>query len=187
VRVGFAAPGGIVMQLDLTRYRQPLGSFSRTFQPQEVATDGDAYRIVAPVLLEFDIHKDKDKFRLVGRVATRLELACSRCLEPFELPVDAPFDIRYLPATAASSEAEREIEEDDLETSYYRDDQIDLNELMREQFYLALPMKPLCQENCRGLCAQCGTNLNAGSCECAPAWEDPRLAPLRNLGKSRES
>ncbi len=81
----------------------------------------------------------------------------------------------------ASTEAEREIEEDDLETSYYRDDQIDLNELMREQFYLALPMKPLCREDCKGLCAQCGTNLNTGTCDCAPVWEDPRLAALKAL------
>ena len=59
--------------------------------------------------------------------------------------MDAPFDLRYLPASEPSTEAEREVEEDDLETSYYRDDQIDLNELLREQFYLALPMKPLCR------------------------------------------
>ena len=175
------------MQLDLTRYRQAVASFSRTFQPQEVADESDPYRIVAPVVLEFEIHKDKDKFRLVGRVQTRLELACSRCVEPFGLAVDAPFDIRYLPASEASTEVDREIEENDLETSYYRDDQIDLNELIREQFYLVLPMKPLCREDCRGLCVQCGTNLNVASCECAPAWEDPRLAPLKGLGKSRES
>ena len=50
------------------------------------------------------------------------------------------------------------MDEDDFEISYYRDDQIDLNELLREQFYLALPMKPLCREDCRGLCPQCGTS-----------------------------
>ena len=77
------------MQLDLTRYRQPLSHFAETFQPEEVAQEGDAYRIVAPVELEFDIHKDKDRFRLVGTVRTELELPCSRCLEPFRLPVDA--------------------------------------------------------------------------------------------------
>jgi uncharacterized protein len=175
------------MQLDLTRYRQPVGSFSRTFQPQEVADQADAYRIVAPVVLEFEIHKDKDKFRLVGRVQSQLELACSRCVEPFGLTVDAPFDIRYLPATEVGAEVDREIEENDLETSYYRDDQIDLNELIREQFYLVLPMKPLCRDDCRGLCTECGTNLNVATCECAPVWEDPRLAPLKGLLKPRES
>lgn len=169
------------MLLDLTRYRQPEADFDRTFTPEEVSGRDDAYRVVTPVRLAFQILKDKDRFRLVGRLTAELELPCSRCLEPFRLPVDAPFDLRYLPATEASAEAEAEVEEDDLETSYYRDDQIDLNELIREQFYLALPMKPLCQEDCRGLCPQCGTNLNAGACACAPVWEDPRLAALRAL------
>jgi uncharacterized protein len=97
------------------------------------------------------------------------------------MPVDAPFDLRFLPASAASADAEREVEEEDLETSFYRDDRIDLNELLREQFYLALPMKPLCTEECRGLCPQCGINLNTGTCGCEVPWEDPRLAPLKDL------
>jgi uncharacterized protein len=173
------------MKLDLTRYRQPVSQFTRTFQPGEVGGDSDAYEIVAPVELEFDINKDKDKFRLVGRVRTELELTCSRCIETYRFAIDAEFDQRYLPSSAASSEADREVEEDDLETSYYTDDEIDLSQLMREQFYLALPMKPLCREDCKGLCAQCGTNLNTGTCDCAPVWEDPRLAALKAIrGKS---
>ena len=171
------------MQLDLTRYRQPLNHFSRIFQPDDVGQEGDAYRIAAPVHLDFELHKDKDKFRLVGKAQTELELLCSRCLEPFRMPVDASFDLRYLPATEIAADEEREVQEEDLETSYYRDDQIDLNELLREQFYLALPMKPLCREDCKGLCAQCGTNLNTGTCACAAEWEDPRLAPLKGLLK----
>lgn len=175
------------MKLELTRYRQPQSSFARTFQPGDVAGEGDAYRIVAPVDLAFEIHKDKDKFRLVGTVVTELELSCSRCLEPFRLPVAAPFDLRFLPASEVATDVERQVEDEDLETSYYRNDEIDLNELLREQFYLALPMKPLCREECRGLCAQCGTNLNTGTCDCSPVWEDPRLAALKGLLKSRES
>lgn len=175
------------MQLVLTRYRQPLSYFARTFQPEEVADEGDAYRIVAPSDLAFEIHKDKDRFRLVGTVAAELELPCSRCLEPFRLPIAASFDVRYLPASAASADVEREVGREDLETSYYRNDEIDLSELLREQFYLALPMKPLCGEDCRGLCAQCGTNLNADTCDCAPVWDDPRLAALKGLGRIHES
>ena len=175
------------MKLDLTRYRKPFVQFAHTFQPDEVGDEHEAYRVVAPVALAFDIHKDKDKFRLEGTVRTELELPCSRCLEPFRLPVDSAFDLRYLPVSEASAEAEQEVGEGDLETSYYRDDEIDLDELMREQFYLALPMKPLCSDACKGLCPQCGTNLNTSACDCAPAWEDPRLAALRELGKARES
>jgi uncharacterized protein len=171
------------MQLDLTRYRQPLTSFARTFEPHDVGDEGEAYRIAAPVDVALEIHKDKDQFRLVGRVRTELELACSRCLDPFRLPVDVPFDIRFLPAAQADAEDEREVAEEDLETAYYRDDRIDVNEVLREQFYLALPMKPLCREECRGLCPQCGTNLNTGACGCAPAREDPRLAALEQFRK----
>ena len=175
------------MQLVLTRYRQPLSHFARTFQPEEVADEGDAYRVVTASDLAFEIHKDRDRFRLVGTVAAELELPCSRCLEPFRLPIAASFDVRYLPASAVSAAVEREVDDEDLETGYYRNDEIDLNELLREQFYLALPMKPLCAEECRGLCAQCGTNLNTDTCDCAPVWEEPRLAALKGLGRVHES
>ena len=174
------------MQLDLSKIRQPQQRFDRTFEPSQVTMADDAYRIVAPVELGFDIHKDKDKFRLVGRVKTVLELPCSRCLEPYSLPVDQTFDLRYHPQSDASAEAETEVEDEDLETSFYRDEQIDLNDLLREQFYLVLPMKPLCREDCKGLCPECGTNLNTGTCDCAPAWEDPRLAGLKQF-KPHES
>jgi uncharacterized protein len=169
------------MQLELTRYRQPLSHFQRTFQPEEVAQEGDAYQIVAPVDVDFDIHKDKDRFRLEGTVRTMLELPCSRCLEPFRMPVESAFDLRYLPASAMTTEEESAVADEDLETSYYRDDVIDLNELLREQFYLVLPMKPLCDEDCRGLCPQCGANLNVGACGCAVEWNDPRLAALKDM------
>jgi uncharacterized protein len=169
------------MHLDLTRYRQPLTHFAKEFQPEEVGEAGDAYRIVAPVQVDMDIHKDKDRFRLEGTVRTVLELTCSRCLESYQMPVDIPFDVRYLPASEAAGGEEREVEEEDLDTGVYRDDQINLNEVLREQFYLALPMKPLCREDCAGLCPQCGTNRNVAPCSCATEQEDPRLAPLRGL------
>ena len=117
----------------------------------------------------------------MGRVRTVLELPCDRCLEPFTLPVDAAFDLRYQPHADNTGEGEREIEEDDLSTAFYDNQTIDLGQLMREQFYLSVPMKPLCREDCRGLCAICGTNLNRGACDCKREWEDPRLAALKQL------
>jgi uncharacterized protein len=113
-----------------------------------------------------------------------LVLPCSRCLEGFELDVDAPFDLRYQPKDAGTAdESERELGDDDLSSAFYENDEIDLEQLMKEQFYLALPMKPLCKDECRGLCALCGANLNRGACGCTPTWEDPRFAVLRALKK----
>ena len=158
----------------------PPGAFSERFRE-----DRETFQVMDPVSLSFDIHRDQQQFRLVGTVTTKLELPCGRCLEPFTLPVDAPFDLRYQPHTANQGEGEREIEEDDLTTAFYENDQIDLAQLMREQFYLALPMKPLCRSDCRGLCPICGTNLNRHTCDCKPGWEDPRFAALKALQEPR--
>ncbi len=174
------------MLLDLTRYRRPVELFSQTFEPGDVNTGEQAYSVVAPVVLDVVIHKDGtlkagDRFRIVGTVGTELELSCSRCLEPFRLPVAAQIDVRLHPASALPTEAEQEVEDDDLGVSYYHDDQVDVNEMLREQFYLALPMKPLCRDTCQGLCAECGANRNVAVCGCTPHWEDPRLAALKAL------
>src|SRR5207244_3166638 len=119
----------------------------------------------------------------IGTVKTTLEVPCSRCLEAFELPVHAQFDLRYQPHALNASAEERQIEEDDLSTSFYDNDEVDLGQLMLEQFYLALPMKPLCRQECQGLCAVCGTNLNGGACQCKREWVDPRFAALKALKK----
>jgi len=169
-----------MLALDLNRIRTAQERFERVYQPDQLPADDD-FRIVAPISLAFDIFKDKQQFRLVGQVKTALELACSRCLEPFSMPVDQAFDLRYQPHAQNTGEGEREIEEDDLTTAFYENDAIDLGQLMREQFYLALPMKPLCTDACEGLCPVCGKNLNRESCQCRREWDDPRMAALRKL------
>ncbi len=169
------------MLLDLTRIRTAQERYEGVFGPEVFTNDRDGFQVIGPVSLAFDIFKDKAQFRLAGAVQTTLELPCSRCLEPFSLPVDAAFDLRYQPHALNTGEGEREIEDDDLTTAFYEDESIDLGQLMREQFHLALPMKPLCAGDCLGLCAVCGANLNRDACGCKREWEDPRLAVLRQL------
>lgn len=169
------------MLLDLSRFRGGEHQVRRTDPPSAFALEGEDFRVVSPVVFEVDVRKDAEKVRLVGRVATTLEMSCSRCLEAFEIPVDSTFDLLFLPEAAETASGEREMDEDDVGVAYYRDESIDLGEVMREQFFLALPMKPLCRETCLGLCPTCGLNWNQGSCTCQPAWVDPRMAPLAKL------
>ena len=171
----------VTMQLDLSRIRQNQCQFEWLLKPSDVLQADSSYHIVRPVDLEVELYKDKKKFRLIGHVLTELEISCSRCLELYRMPVDVDFDHHYLPAEEDLEVAEAEVEEEELEISYYKEELIDINTLLHEQFCLALPMKPLCIDNCRGLCANCGTNLNTGSCSCGTDWEDPRLEPLKNL------
>ena len=170
-----------MLALNLARIRTPHERFEEVYPPDTFTSDADSFTVAAPVTLAFDIYKDKDQFRLDGRVETTIELPCSRCLEPFRWPVNAVFDLRYQPRTAPTAKPDREIEEDDFSTAFYENDEIDLVQMMREQFYLALPMKPLCRPDCQGLCPQCGTNLNRGACACKSEWEDPRFAALKSL------
>ena len=175
----------MTMLLDVAKIREPHLRIDRTDESSVFGTDED-YRILEPVRLVADLRKDHNKVRIAGRVDTTLELACSRCLEGFRVPVRAPFDLLFLPAASEPALPEQEIEDDDLGTSYYREGVIDLADVVREQLSLSLPMKPLCQEGCRGLCPECGTNLNSGACDCAPRWEDPRLAPLKALTRTND-
>ena len=168
------------MLLDLSKIRTAHERYEKVYAA-DAFTAQPEYRIVEPVALAFDIFKDKDQYRLVGGVKTTLELPCSRCLEAFRLPVDSQFELRYQPHAQNTGEGEREIEEDDLTTAFYENEEIDLEQLMQEQFYLVLPMKPLCREDCTGLCPVCGKNLNRETCDCKRDWDDPRFAALREL------
>ena len=171
------------MLLDLSKLHGQREHFERTFQPSLFEPPDDDYRVATPVEVSLDVEKSgAGIFRVSGRAVTRLLLDCGRCLDEVEVPVDARFELRYMPEEPATAPvSEHEIRDDDLTTSFYREGTLDVIEMLREQFQLALPMKPLCAESCRGLCPECGANLNRTECGCQPKWEDPRLAPLKGL------
>jgi uncharacterized protein len=171
------------MLLDLSKLHGQRERFERTFQPSLFEPPDEDYRVATPVELSLDVEKaGSGLFLVTGRAVTRLQLECGRCLDQFEIPVDARFELRYVPEEKGTGTApEHQIHDDDLATSFYREGTLDVIEMLREQFQLALPMKPLCAEACHGLCPECGANLNRTECACQPKWEDPRLAPLKGL------
>lgn len=167
--------------LDLSRFRGGEERVDRRFEPDTVSVPREDFRLVSPVLLGVDVRKDARKVRLLGRLATALELGCGRCLESYTLDVDVPIDLLFLPEEAQEGKADVEVTDADVGVSYYKDDVIDLGDVVREQCYLALPMKPLCREDCAGLCPTCGINRNRDTCQCQTVWIDPRMEALRRL------
>ena len=174
------------MLLGLSRIKGPHEHFEQVYPAEAFAADREDFRVTAPVSLAFEIFKDKSHYRLVGRTQTAIELPCSRCLEGSLVPLEAVFDLLYLPALEAPDDEEVEVVEEDINTAFYRDGVIDLGELVHEQLYLALPMKPLCRDDCKGLCSVCGANRNQTACACNVRWEDPRLAGLKALVKDND-
>lgn len=129
--------------------------------------------------VEILIEPDGVDVRVQGRVGATVPQTCSRCLEIFPARVDAPVDVRVVPRPATADSVE--LGADDLDVDFYQDDQLDVARVLETETTLALPMKPLCREDCRGLCPVCGGNRNAQACACRPEATDPRWAALRGL------
>ena len=132
-------------------------------------------------LVELKVTPIGTKYRIVGSIRLKVRLQCSRCLEKYPFDLFSELDLLYLPFEEMPSEAELELEDKNANVAYYRDNKIELLELLQEQVLLALPMKPICLEECKGLCPYCGTNLNVSSCNCKAVSIDPRLEKLKKI------
>jgi len=136
-----------------------------------------------PPLVDVDVlcYRSGRELFFRGSFRGRIESTCSRCLKDFSLPVEHQFDIVLSRKTTEASASSEELRPEDLGLSYYSGDEIDLEPLVREQVILALPTRPLCAEDCRGLCGGCGADLNYEECSCSRDAEDPRMAIFRTL------
>ncbi|OGP67587.1 MAG: hypothetical protein A2031_01265 [Deltaproteobacteria bacterium RBG_19FT_COMBO_43_11] len=115
-----------------------------------------------------------------GKLSAIIDINCSRCLEETKLPVIADFTYTLVPEKAQTKE-DFELKKEELEISHYHGDFIDLTPIICEQIILQIPIKALCSQECKGLCPQCGTNLNYSSCNCHLGCVDSRMAVLKNF------
>lgn len=137
---------------------------------------------------DLDLYADGEHVFASGTFRGELTVACSRCVGPVKLPLDEKLLVTFMPKhelpdedeEAAAGEEGAEVSAGDLDVFPYEGEWIDLEPLFREQFVLAIPYAPLCSEDCKGLCPQCGADLNTGTCTCQKPI-DPRLAALKGL------
>ncbi|MBN2408214.1 MAG: DUF177 domain-containing protein [Candidatus Aminicenantes bacterium] len=158
-------------------------SVSRDFEFLSVDLVEEDTAFLSPAHAECVVSKAGDEIWIKGRLTARLSFICSRCLSPFEFPVDSSFDLVYLPEELGLMK--EELEKDDLGQAFYQDNQIDLREIILEQLNLTFPMKPLCSEDCEGICAVCGKVRRNGDCGCQVKGEDPRLGKLKNFVREK--
>ncbi len=126
-------------------------------------------------------HKIIKDIRLRGRLSTSVELSCARCLEPVQQKIAPEFELLYRPRATDAGRDEISVTDAEAEIGYYEGDGILLEDVLREQVLLALPLKVTCREDCRGLCPHCGKNLNREQCSCVVPMEDPRWAALKGI------
>lgn len=158
------------MNIDLSNLKEPGSLKSIQERIKIPAFEFQKQEIETPYLFDLDLNiiNTSDSFVLTGQLSGVLSLVCNRCLEKFEY------------------ELQVEIEEELLKEEVESIERINLIGILQENILLALPIKNLCSENCKGLCTVCGQNLNEEECNCERETIDPRLAILKDFYKKAD-
>lgn len=156
---------GKTLQLELsTTWEHPLH-----WQGEELPFTG-------PLSVHLTLEGHKGGTILVrGRLASALGVECSRCLEPFDYPLEADFEGAFFPEGKRTDR-----DEEEFAGQFYAGDTIELDDLLQQSIYLILPMQFLCSPGCQGLCPHCGRRKEEG-CHCQSEQVDPRLEVLKQL------
>lgn len=167
------------IEVENLKEKEQAEAFSHSYAPGEVELEDEGGRLVSDAEVQGSASRKGEEVRVRGSIKTEVELLCDRCAAPVRTPLEVEFDARFIPRAAAADETENvELLADDLGLATYEGDAVDVDELVREQIVLALPLRNLCREDCKGLCAKCGADLNAGQCSCEQVERDPRWAAL---------
>jgi len=137
---------------------------------------------ISPVLLEGEVARVEKGFLFDARLAYRGRLECSRCLASYPFEALEDFSLVLKKRAPAGSE-DVALQSEDLNEYFYEDPVLSVAPIAEERIQMAVPMKPLCREDCRGLCPGCGEDWNAADCGCAVESADPRWEALRQLKK----
>jgi uncharacterized protein len=150
----------------------------------ELSRSGECVFLM-PLTIDLRIRRIGQMVEAVGRFETRVRLSCSRCLADYETPLAADFNLsfsREQPETAEPSRhAEVELGAEEIGLILFHGEEIDLHDAVQEEVLMAVPMKTLCRPECKGLCPQCGADLNQGDCGCGRKIINPKFAVLKDL------
>lgn len=139
------------------------------------------FRFEDPLKSEVKIRRAGQSILIRGKVQTRLILQCVRCLREFLYPISSDYELTLLPLKDTSFAEEVELSSEDMESSFFVGGEIHLSEIACEQVFLEIPIKPLCKEDCRGLCPSCGIDLNISSCNCKEKGLESKFLGLQKL------
>jgi uncharacterized protein len=152
---------------------------SKAYAPGELNYHGAEFRQVIPLRVNAVAELVAKEINIRGRLETKLEAVCDRCLGPAEIRVDRNFDLFYRPMSAIARDAEEvEIPRDDLEVGFYSGEGVELADILTEQVILSVPMKVICTPDCQGLCPICGANRNFEDCHCSTQTVNPPFISL---------
>jgi uncharacterized protein len=152
---------------------------SGTFQVPEAVSSRRDIAAIGPLRFAATAQPLDTVVDVRGRLSTELEALCARCLQSVSMQLDIPFHEQFRKGEEGS-----ESDADEIEVNVVDSDRVDLKPYVEETLFMNIPYAPLCKESCRGLCPECGQNLNERACGCAADRIDPRLAELKKFFES---
>ncbi|MBZ5591830.1 MAG: DUF177 domain-containing protein [Acidobacteriia bacterium] len=160
--------------------------FEETFQPGEIDFSSDAVTQSGPLRAEgvAELLANTDgEIRIKGRLSVTLEAECDRCLGRAQFHLDTGFDLFYRPSETLVVEPEVAIDEGEAEIGFYAGLGMELEDILREQVVLLLPLQRVCSADCKGICPVCGRNRNETSCNCRVEPANDRWNALREISR----
>lgn len=172
---------GAFVRIELENLEGSKGDFAHVYQPEELNPVDERIRLTQPATVTGQVRLSGNQVFVNGRVDTRAQVECDRCLQPVELPVSADFALEYITGSDYESSEGAALTEAEMSVSVFDGDAIDVDEIVKEQIVLAVPTRMLCREECKGICPECGIDKNTAECKCVTDNIDPRWAGLKNL------
>jgi len=172
------------MLLDLVSLAASPKRFEFTLRPGDIDLETEGIGLASDIAVNGEARKNSAGVEVSGSINGRLNVDCTRCLKPVEIPLDTDFEVNFINEEHAPADKELQLQQADLAADVLAGDQLDLIELAREQILLGLPEQTFCRKDCRGLCPTCGKDLNEGECDCGKDDIDPRWAALKGLKES---
>jgi uncharacterized protein len=170
------------MQIEVASLAESGKDLDHQYRPGELSLEDDRIQLLDPQpRIQGRIRRDGRRVKVAGKIIGHLQLECDRCLTPLDSTIAVKFNREYV--TTADYEAQQvvELSEDDLNLSVFDGAVIDVDSLVREELLLAAPDQVVCQQNCQGICPNCGVDRNVTACDCETAEVDPRWAGLKEL------
>jgi uncharacterized protein len=169
------------MRIELDKLVEHGGKFTRLYQANDLPLDDPEVRLIGSAEVSGRLRRDGNDVALRGKLTTKLEVVCGRCLQPIELPISADFSERFVREVSWAAEEQHELLAEDLNISVFDGEGIELDDLVREELLLAVPVNVLCREDCKGLCPICGIDRNLNTCQCEVDEVDARWQKLKEL------
>jgi len=169
------------MRVEIARLDNNVGRFAHEYVAGELVLDDDGVVLAGAPKVSGHVRRTEDKVVVEGELAAIAEVECDRCLRPVEVPINSDFRLEYVTADTYLSFDNVDLAPEDLALSIFDGEFIDVDDIVREQLLLAIPMHAVCRQNCKGFCPVCGADRNVADCNCNATEIDPRWMGLRDL------